>query len=68
MKKDFVISQLSTIENAARENRLRVSNVVINNHQLFPVLLEIVFDIDNRMSIKAAWVLEFVCKEKLGWL
>ncbi len=68
MKKDFVISQLTTIENASRENRLRVSNVVINNHQLFPVLLEIVFDIDNRMSIKAAWVLEFVCKEKLEWL
>jgi hypothetical protein len=54
--------------NAARENRTKVSKLVIANPQLFPELLKLTFETDNKLSIKAAWVLEFVCKEKLPWL
>jgi len=68
MNKTFLIQQLENIENPTRENRLRVANLVIDNKILFKHLLEIVFEYDNKLSIKAAWVLEFVCAEKLDWL
>ena len=68
MNKEFLIVQLHHIENAKRVNRLSVANLVIKNKELFPYLLELVFEIDNKTSIKAAWVLEFVCAERLDWL
>ena len=68
MNKEFLILQLHHIENAKRVNRLRVANLVIKNKEMFPYLLELVFEIENKTSIKAAWVLEFVCAERLNWL
>ncbi|HEY9169907.1 MAG TPA: adenylosuccinate lyase [Lutibacter sp.] len=68
MNKEFLIVQLNHIENAKRVNRLRVANLVIDNKELFPYLIEQVFEIDNKISIKAAWILEFVCAERLSWL
>lgn len=68
MNKEFLIVQLNHIENAKRVNRLRVAHLVIQNKELFPYLLELVFEIENKTSIKAAWVLEFVCTERLNWL
>jgi len=68
MNKEFLISQINSIENAKRVNRLRVTNLVLKNKKLFPYLLEIVFEVNHKTSIKAAWVLELVCTEKLDWL
>lgn len=68
MNKEFLILQLNNLENAKRVNRLRVANLVLENPVLFNYLLELVFDYNNKLSIKAAWVLEFVCAEKLDWL
>ena len=68
MNKTFLIQQLNAIENARRVNRLRVANLVLENPRLFKYLLQIVFEFDNKVSVKAAWVLEFVCVEKLNWL
>lgn len=68
MNRAFLIFQLNNIENTKRVNRLRISNLVLKNPELFKYLLEIVFEIENKLSIKAAWVLEFVCAEKLEWL
>jgi len=68
MNKDFLIVQLTNIENAKRTNRLRVTNLVIENNELFKYLLELVFEVKNKLSIKAAWVLELVCEEKLEWI
>ena len=68
MNKTFLIQQLNAIENARRVNRLRVANLVLGNPILFEYLLQIVFEFDNKVSVKAAWVLEFVCVEKLNWL
>lgn len=65
MDKHFLLNELNNIENARRINRQRVANLVLENDALFPILLEIVFEIDNKTSIKAAWVLEFVCIQKL---
>lgn len=66
--KTYLIKQLNNIENAKRVNRLRVSNLVLQNPELFKYLLELIFEVDNKISIKSAWVLEFVCAEKLAWL
>ncbi len=68
MNKKFLLLQLNNIENAKRVNRLRVSNLVLENKELFPYLLEIVFETSNKISIKAAWILEFVLTEKLDWI
>lgn len=68
MNKEFLILQLSNIENAKRVNRLKVSNLVLENKELFYNLLELVFEVENKLSIKAAWILEFVCSNELNWL
>ena len=67
MNKTDLIIALDKI-NAKRVNRLSVAKLVLNNKELFPYLLELTFDFDNKISIKASWVLEFVCNEKLEWL
>ncbi|NLP58439.1 adenylosuccinate lyase [Lutibacter sp. B1] len=64
----YLIQELNSIENAKRVNRLRVANLILAKPELFKYLLEITFDVNNKTSIKAAWVLEFVCDEKLDWL
>jgi len=68
MTKDLLINQLNSITDARRVNRLRVANLVLENKELFPFLLAITFDFNNKTSIKAAWVLEFVCHKKLEWV
>lgn len=68
MNKEYLLLHLKNIENAKRVNRLRIAKLVIENKVLFPYLLELVFETDHKTSIKAAWVLEFVCAEKLSWL
>lgn len=68
MNKTFLLQQLSAIENAKRINRLRVADLVFKNPILLKHLLEIVFEVENKISIKAAWTLELVCAEKINWL
>lgn len=61
MSKDYLIQELTNIENAKRDNRQRVANIVCNNHDLFGYLVEITFEVEKKLSIRAAWVLEWVC-------
>jgi hypothetical protein len=49
--------------NASRENRLKYANMVLNDMSLFPKLIEILFMVDDKVSCRAAWVFEFVCKD-----
>ena len=68
MSKTFLLNELENLGSALRVNRQRVADLVLSDPGLFPVLLEIVFDVHNKTSIKAAWVLEFVCIKNLDWL
>jgi hypothetical protein len=68
MDRIYLIAQLENIKNAKRENRLRVAQLVLKNECLFPFLLEIVFENNNKTTIKAAWVLELVCEQQLDLL
>lgn len=56
------------MQNAKRENRLRVAHLVLKNPELMPFLVAIVFEVENKLSIKAAWSLELVCEQQLNLL
>ena len=68
MTEKDLINELTNLGTALRVNRQRVSNLVLENPELLPFLIAVVFDVDNKLSIKAAWVLEFVLANKLEWL
>jgi len=61
MSKDFLLDQLHSIENAKRDNRQRVANIVLERPELIEPLIEITFAVDDKVSIKAAWILEWLC-------
>lgn len=68
MVKEAIIKDLEGIANAMRKNRMRVAGKIFEDPEKFGPLIEIVFDVDNKLSIKAAWVLELVCLENLDYL
>jgi len=54
-----------TYVNAARENRLKYANIILNDLSLLPKLIEILLMVDDKTSCKAAWILEFACAKNL---
>ena len=65
----FLKEQLNNIENAKRENRQRVANIVLANQNLMKDLVTITFKVDDKVSIKAAWILEWICTHHhLDWM
>ena len=69
MSVTFLTEQLNNMENPKRENRQRVANIVLENENLFKDLVSITFDIENKVSIKAAWILEWICTHHhLNWI
>ncbi len=53
---------------AYRKVRLDIARWVIEHPETFPQLLDICFKSNDNISYKAAWILEFVCIEKLELL
>lgn len=51
--------------NHSRENRKKYANLVINQPNLLPKVLDILFTVDDKVSVRAAWLLEFVAREDL---
>lgn len=51
--------------NHSREKRLYYANIVLDNPDLIPKLLDILFRVDDKISPRAAWVLEFMCSKKI---
>ena len=64
MTKDQLYKELDYV-NHSREKRLFYANLVINQPELVQPLLDILFDVDDKISCKAAWVFEFMCGEQL---
>jgi len=60
-----LIKQLTNIKNAKRENRERVACFVLENTELIPYLIDIMFASETKIAIKAAWILEIVCEKKI---
>ena len=64
-------SQLYTELNhvdATREKRLFYAQMIIDNPKMVPNVLEILFRVDDPLSCKAAWILEYVCNTNLELL
>ncbi|WP_428740532.1 adenylosuccinate lyase [Tenacibaculum sp.] len=61
MSVDFLTSVLENVDNPARINRDNASNIVLAQPELIKYLVDITFEVDNKLSIKAAWVLEWMC-------
>ncbi|UAM99561.1 adenylosuccinate lyase [Polaribacter litorisediminis] len=54
---------------ALKEDRQRVANFVLENQLLFKDLVTITFTVEQKISIKAAWVLEWICtNHHLEWI
>ncbi|WP_298903406.1 adenylosuccinate lyase [uncultured Psychroserpens sp.] len=64
MTTDQLYQELNYV-NHSREKRLYYANLVINNPDLIPKLLNILFMVDDKISCRAAWVFEFMCGERL---
>ena len=56
-----ITEELQNLGNAARENRQRVANIVLANQDLFEPLVQVTFQVNQPISVKAAWVLEWIC-------
>jgi len=54
--------------NHSRAKRQEMANLVLANSQLVEPLLAIAFQVDDAISSRACWVLEFTAKEKLAYL
>lgn len=65
----YLIEQLQNLGTAGKENRQRVANIVLQNKKFFKELISITFFVDDKISIKAAWVLEWICTHhQLFWI
>ena len=61
MSVEFLTSVLENVDNPARINRDNASNIVLAQPDLIKYLVDITFEVDKKLSIKAAWVLEWMC-------
>lgn len=52
--------------NHSREKRLFYANLMQDNPNLIPKLLEILFNVDDKISPRAAWVFEFMCNHNIN--
>ncbi|WGD34932.1 adenylosuccinate lyase [Olleya sp. YS] len=51
--------------NHSREKRLHYANLLLADTSLIPKVLDILFMVDDKISPRAAWILEFMCGENL---
>jgi len=64
MKSETLVTKLNYTK-AYRKTRLEVAQWVLNYPETFPDLLKHCFKTEEDISYKAAWILEFVCAERL---
>jgi len=63
-KKDL-ISELNSWNTAERAFRNQSAKFVLDHPETFPFLIKLVFEGQERIHIKAAWILELVCIENI---
>ena len=64
MTKDQLYKELEYV-NHSKENRKKYALLVINNTELLPLVLDIFFDVNDKISFRAGWLLEFIARENL---
>ena len=63
-----LLKELKSIENTNRIHRIKISKIVLQDVSLFKTLLEIAFEYNNELSIKALWVTEYICEQRMDLL
>lgn len=61
MSEFFVRQQLESLENAKKENRQRIANTIVQNPEYIQQIVNFTFLVDDKISVKAAWILEWIC-------
>ncbi|MGI9546682.1 MAG: adenylosuccinate lyase [Flavobacteriaceae bacterium] len=67
MKKHQLYEKLNYV-NHSRAKRLEMAKLVLDNPRLVIPLMDIAFDVDEPISSRACWVLEFTAKKNLRYL
>lgn len=52
----------------SREKRAQMSTLILENPQLIGPLMEIAFSVDDPISNRACWIMEFTAKENLSYI
>ncbi len=65
MTKEQLYDELSYV-NHSREKRLHYANMLLNNAELVPKVLDILFMVNDKTSCRAAWIFEFMCTENIN--
>lgn len=69
MSVSFVRQELENLGNAKKENRQRVANIIADKPDLLKHIIHFTFSIDEKISITAAWILEWICTHhNLEWI
>ena len=64
MTTEQLYSELNYV-NHTREKRLQYAKMIKSNPNLIPNLLDVLFMVDDKTSLRAAWVFEFMCNEDI---
>lgn len=64
MTTDALYQELNYVDHS-REKRLYYAKMLLNDSALIPKTLDILFKVDDKISARAAWILEFMCGENL---
>ncbi|MFC4097064.1 adenylosuccinate lyase [Euzebyella saccharophila] len=67
MTKEALYDSLNYV-NHSREKRSEMAQLILQNPNLVRPLLQIAFDVDDPISNRACWVMEFTAKEHLDYL
>ncbi|WP_034258598.1 hypothetical protein [Altibacter lentus] len=67
MKSEALFKKLEHIK-AYRQSRLEVAQWVLSHPETLPELLQYCYQVEDEISFRASWVLEFVCMEELSLL
>ena len=64
MTTEALYKELSYVTHS-RENRLKYAQMLVEDPLIIPKALDILFMVNDKTSCRAAWVLEFMCHDKL---
>lgn len=67
MTEDQLYKELIYV-NHSRENRLKYAHIIIDSPELIPKVLDILLNVDDKRSARAAWLLEFIARDHLDFL
>jgi len=61
VKRDYLLELLANIKNAKKEYRDNCAQKILADDDLFSLLVSETFNSNNKLSIRSAWILEWIC-------